>query len=307
MCASCGCGCKSGMPAKGCKCTCKTCREARTMSVEKFHLVNKANRGFEAIADALLDEVYEDDLVVDEDGNVYALVGEIEKADEPKASAGRYAAGYLFPGWHGAVAGKKGKKARAAGNELGGSLLGTAAGGGAGYGAYRALASGKIRDPRAAIAVSGLGGVLGYGLPAAGAVLGVKRAQRKGYYKPQDVEKGLPSVARQAMRSGKEPAFRSPSMQFRMNANKAGQDAARNISATGGSPFASAKIQAGRDGKLMYRNYSGQNNAVDSGKLGGEQGKRRLAELTTARRTRQAALASRRQQIAQQTGRGVLP
>lgn len=35
MCASCGCGCKMGMPSKGCKCTCKTCRDARTMSVRK--------------------------------------------------------------------------------------------------------------------------------------------------------------------------------------------------------------------------------------------------------------------------------
>lgn len=35
MCASCSCGCKPGKPEKGCKCTCKMCREARTMSVEK--------------------------------------------------------------------------------------------------------------------------------------------------------------------------------------------------------------------------------------------------------------------------------
>ena len=72
MCASCGCGCKMGMPAKGCKCTCKTCRDARTMSVEKSMLVRKAMRNFDAIYDAYL--VDDDDLVVDEKGNVYALV-----------------------------------------------------------------------------------------------------------------------------------------------------------------------------------------------------------------------------------------
>ena len=30
MCAKCGCGCKAGKPAKGCKCTCATCKAART-------------------------------------------------------------------------------------------------------------------------------------------------------------------------------------------------------------------------------------------------------------------------------------
>lgn len=29
MCAKCGCGCKAGKPAKGCKCTCATCKAAR--------------------------------------------------------------------------------------------------------------------------------------------------------------------------------------------------------------------------------------------------------------------------------------
>lgn len=54
MCASCGCGCKMGKAAKGCKCTCKTCRDARTMSVEKSMLIRKAMRNFEAIHDAYL-------------------------------------------------------------------------------------------------------------------------------------------------------------------------------------------------------------------------------------------------------------
>ena len=29
MCAKCGCGCKAGKPAKGCKCSCATCKAAR--------------------------------------------------------------------------------------------------------------------------------------------------------------------------------------------------------------------------------------------------------------------------------------
>jgi len=55
MCASCGCGCKPGKPAKGCDCNCKTCKNAR-MSVEKSFIVSKAMRNFEAIADAIIVE-----------------------------------------------------------------------------------------------------------------------------------------------------------------------------------------------------------------------------------------------------------
>jgi hypothetical protein len=66
------------------------------MSVEKFHLVNKAQRGFDAIADALLDDDYEDDLLVDEEGNVYMLVDEeeiekgIPKAIQARGTGGAY-------------------------------------------------------------------------------------------------------------------------------------------------------------------------------------------------------------------------
>ena len=49
MCASCGCGCKHGIAAKGCTCKCKDCREARTMSVEKSYVLAKALRNFEEI------------------------------------------------------------------------------------------------------------------------------------------------------------------------------------------------------------------------------------------------------------------
>jgi hypothetical protein len=63
------------------------------MSVEKFHLVNKAQRGFDAIADALLDDVYEDDLLVDEEGNVYMLVEEVEKSEKSRRYAANTAMG----------------------------------------------------------------------------------------------------------------------------------------------------------------------------------------------------------------------
>jgi hypothetical protein len=47
------------------------------MSVEKSHLVRKAYRGFEAIADALVDDDGADYLI-DDAGNVYALVDAVE-------------------------------------------------------------------------------------------------------------------------------------------------------------------------------------------------------------------------------------
>lgn len=59
MCATCGCGCKMGKPARGCGCNCNTCKGAR-MSVEKSFLVSKAMRNFDSIADALLTDEFED-------------------------------------------------------------------------------------------------------------------------------------------------------------------------------------------------------------------------------------------------------
>lgn len=328
MCASCGCGCKPGKTAKGCNCTCKTCRDARTMSVEKSHLIRKSNRGFEAIADALLEDVYEDDfednLVVDEEGNVYALVGEIEKSEKSRRYASNAAIG-------------AGTGATAAGAGLAGM----------GYKVFRdadKIPEGPGQANKKLVqAISGLLAAdkglklagLGGGYAAAGLGLRaynkkkssvekglspkqMKIARQAGNPKKIDaadlatlrnrsgVAKGLPSVARQAMREGKQP-FKSDAMQFRMGMNQAGRNAARNLSATGGSPFASTSIAAGQSGKQTYRNLSGQNQAVDPGRLGGEQGKRRLAELTARRQARQAALASRSRQNAQATGRGVLP
>lgn len=89
----------------------------------------------------------------------------INKAEEPKASTGRYVTGALFPVIHGAVAGKKGRKLRAIGNTVGGGLAGGALGT-------------VIAGPRGA----GVGSL-------AGAAAGVHRAQSKGHYKKQSVAK----------------------------------------------------------------------------------------------------------------------
>ena len=88
---------------------------------------------------------------------------------QKKASGGRLAAGYLFPGTHGAVAGKKGHKLRAAGNEVGGTIGGSLAGGIAGA----ALTHGKATSAGAAIG------------SGAGAVAGTARAQKQGHFKLQ--------------------------------------------------------------------------------------------------------------------------
>jgi hypothetical protein len=81
-----------------------------------------------------------------------------KRSDEPKASAGRYVTGGLFPGFHGAIAGEKGdkRKLKAAGLELGGWFIGSA--------------------------LPGPGSVLG------GAV-GTHYAHKAGHYKKQNVSK----------------------------------------------------------------------------------------------------------------------
>lgn len=58
MCASCGCGCKHGVAAKGCTCKCKDCREARTNSVEKSYVIAKALRGFDDVEKGLSEMAY---------------------------------------------------------------------------------------------------------------------------------------------------------------------------------------------------------------------------------------------------------
>jgi hypothetical protein len=112
---------------------------------------------------------------------------EVSKKDattQPKASRGRMAAGTLLPGYHGAIAGRQGKKLRAAGNEVGRGMAGTVLGGTAGALAGAAVGSRLGPEGKAAGALTGYyaGGTTGGYM---GTHSGTKAAQRKGYYKPQ--------------------------------------------------------------------------------------------------------------------------
>jgi len=108
--------------------------------------------------------------------------GGISKADDKyggnKApTGGRRAAAYAFGPFHSAVAGKKGKKLRATGNQIGGSV-GGAIGGQIGGAALGAL----TRKPAIMHGTAQAGGLAG---GIGGSQLAVNRNQRKGYYKPQ--------------------------------------------------------------------------------------------------------------------------
>lgn len=83
-------------------------------------------------------------------------MGEVSKKNTNKdyASAGRHATAIAFPGAHGLVAGKKGKKLKAAGHEVAGAVVG-----------------GSVAP--------GVGGMYG-------TAVGTNRAHRKGYYKPDE-------------------------------------------------------------------------------------------------------------------------
>jgi hypothetical protein len=111
--------------------------------------------------------------------------GEISKA-EKKATGGRRLTGIMFPGMHGAVAGKKGKKLKAAGNELGGYAAGTAAS----YGINRAISPAVINaagkgNSKKAIALGGAAALGGMAAGVGATDYGVRRAQRKGHFKKQ--------------------------------------------------------------------------------------------------------------------------
>lgn len=99
---------------------------------------------------------------------------EIAKSKDNKSSFGRNALAATVPGAHAAVAGKKGKKLRAFGNAQAGSLGGVVGG---------SLAGAAVGRGNPTLATLGA-----YGGAAAGGVAGMKRAQRKGYLKP---DKGL--------------------------------------------------------------------------------------------------------------------
>lgn len=104
--------------------------------------------------------------------------GEFSKADtKSNPTGGRYATSYLFPGVHGAVAGKKGKKLRSAGRELGGTIGGSVAGSVAGGLAARGLGGG----PKAAA----LGSALGTAGAIGGSAYATHSTHKAGYYKKQ--------------------------------------------------------------------------------------------------------------------------
>lgn len=98
--------------------------------------------------------------------------GEFAKADNKvhQSSPGRKALAVLAPDVHPLVAGKKGKKLRAFGNELGGAAAGHFAGRVIGAATHNATA----------MEVGGLAGAGG------GALMGLHRNERKGYLKDEN-------------------------------------------------------------------------------------------------------------------------
>lgn len=98
---------------------------------------------------------------------------DINKADkkQPKASAGRLATAAAFSPIHGLVAGKKGRKLRAGGNELAGGFIGSAPG-------QIMTRSSNPKVKAAGSLVTTAGGI-------GGTIAGAQRAQRMGHFKTQ--------------------------------------------------------------------------------------------------------------------------
>lgn len=88
--------------------------------------------------------------------------------EKREGSGGRDVAAAAFPGWHGAIAGKKGRKLRSFGNEVAGTALGGAAGG---------IVGGALTGGRATGVGIGVGSM-------AGSVAGSRRNQKRGHLKP---------------------------------------------------------------------------------------------------------------------------
>lgn len=127
-------------------------------------------------------------------GKKVGLFSGLEKKEQPRPSRGRQLTGVAFPGLHGAVAGKPGKKLRAAGNEYGGSLAGSFAGSLAGQ---AATLHAKSPITRGLVASAGaLGGAV------EGSRRGVLRAQRKGQYKKEPVKKSAFGVEHEITKIG---------------------------------------------------------------------------------------------------------
>ena len=105
------------------------------------------------------------------------------KAKDPntgkRPSGGRRALAAYNPGLHSIVAGRKGKKTRAVGNEYGGALLGSAGGAGIGGGIGALATRGKGPGALIGAATGSLAGSIG------GSQVGLNRNQRKGYLKPE--------------------------------------------------------------------------------------------------------------------------
>jgi len=114
--------------------------------------------------------------------------------------------------------------------------------------------------------------------------------------KDDDVEKGLPSVARQAIREGKGAnAFRQNGpMQFRMGANNAGKRASAGLSAGGERSHLNTIIDSGRNTKDHYRLLSGEKNVANRGKIGLQ---RSTINPGTTVRESQASLSEKREAL----------
>jgi len=150
MCAGCDCNCKKGKPEPGCKCPCAMCKDAR----------QKVEKGMSVSA-----------FGVDHGG-----ISKADKKSSGNPSVGRMAAGGLFAPFHAAAAGRKGKKLRAVGNQAGGAVLGALPG--------TAVMGAGLAAKKPGMAMGGQ--FLGSGGAVAGGVAGTRRANRKGYFKPED-------------------------------------------------------------------------------------------------------------------------
>lgn len=106
---------------------------------------------------------------------------EVSKADDQTSSTGRKVTAGVFPGLHGAVAGRSGKKLRSTSRELGESYAGALPGTVAGAVAAR---RGNVKGMLGGVALQQAG-------LRAGAVHGNNVNQRKGYLKPE-VGKAFP-------------------------------------------------------------------------------------------------------------------
>ena len=204
---------------------------------------------------------------------------EVAKADEPKASTGRLVAGTVAPGWHGLVAGTKGHKARAWGNEVGGGYAG-------GLPGYLTAAAGAVAAAKGKRALGTKLMIGGYAAGAGGAYtgtnLGTRRAQRMGHYKDQplvkksladmgDVAKGLPSALRPRVGGAlARGARQSPGVEARVQANILGRVAGR-LQATGAKTGdaglerkAASKLRMGQTERAMSRQRYPQSSKAEA-------------------------------------------